>query len=88
MGNAEGPKPPPSAAGGVLPAVASAAVPGLGQLINGQGDKALVLFLAWFGAGLGVLGAVPVGGAWAGAAAAATWLYSAVDACAIGRKKG
>lgn len=76
-----------AATDGLLPAVASALVPGLGQLINQQGNKALGVFAVWFVAGFGVLGVVPLPGNLAAATGAATWLYAVADSYLIGRRK-
>ena len=53
-----------SVADGAVPAVASGFVPGLGQLMNGESDKALGVFVvaAICGGGLlgGILGGIPI----------------------------
>lgn len=76
-----------SATKGVLPAVASAVLPGLGQLINGQGDKALGVFVVATLAGFGFWSAIPVIGTLAGIAAGGTWIYGVADGYLTGRKK-
>jgi TM2 domain-containing membrane protein YozV len=81
-------KPSGSAVDGAIPAVASAFVPGLGQLINGQGNKALGVFAVWGVCGLGFLGAIPLVGAVAGTVGAATWIYGVADGYLTGKKKG
>jgi hypothetical protein len=77
---------------GVVPAVASGFVPGLGQLINGEGDKALGVFAVAFvcGAGLmgGLLGGIPLIGGVASLVGGVTWLYGVADGYLTGRKKG
>ena len=81
-----------SVADGAVPAVASAVVPGLGQLINGEGDKALGVFAvaAICGGGIlgGVLGGIPLIGGIAGLVGTATWIYGVADGYLTGRKKG
>lgn len=73
---------------GAIPAVASAVIPGLGQLINGEGNKALGVFAVWAVAGLSVLGAIPLVGSVAGLVGGATWVYGVADGYITGRKKG
>jgi TM2 domain-containing membrane protein YozV len=75
-----------SALRGVLPAVASGIVPGLGQLINGEGSKAIGVFAVATVAGLGLWSALPVVGTVAGAVAAGTWIYGVVDGYFRGRR--
>ena len=72
---------------GIVPAVGSAFLPGLGQLINGESDKAIGVFAVWGIAGLGVVGAIPVIGWAAGLVGGATWLYAVADGYFTGRKK-
>ena len=72
---------------GVVPAVASGVVPGLGQLINGQSDKAIGVFAVSFLAGLGVWSAIPVIGTMAGLVAGGTWIYGVADGYLTARKK-
>ena len=76
-----------SAASGAVPAVASFFIPGLGQLINGEGDKALGVFAVWGIAGLGVVGAIPIIGWAAGLVVGATTIYAVADGYFTGRKK-
>ncbi|HWM85624.1 MAG TPA: hypothetical protein VNO33_07295, partial [Kofleriaceae bacterium] len=80
-----------SAASGLVPAVASGFVPGLGQLINGEGSKALSVFVVAFvcGAGLmgGLLGGIPLIGGLAGLIATVTWIYAIADGYFSGRKR-
>ena len=61
--------------GGVIPAVASAVIPGLGQLFNGDSDKAIGVFTVSVVAGLGFWGGIPLIGGVAGVVALGTWLY-------------
>lgn len=72
---------------GVIPAVASAVVPGLGQLINGESDKALGVFAVWAIAGASVIGWIPIIGTVAGVVAAGTWVYGVADGYLTGKKK-
>jgi hypothetical protein len=77
---------------GAVPAVASGFVPGLGQLINGEGDKAIGVFAvaAICGAGVmgGLLGGIPIIGGLAGLIGGVTWIYGVADGYFTGRKKG
>lgn len=73
--------------GGIVPAVASGFIPGLGQLINGEGDKALGVFVVSAIAGLGLWSAIPVLGPLAGLVAGGTWLYGVADGYITGKKK-
>jgi TM2 domain-containing membrane protein YozV len=73
-----------SGAAGIVPAVASGFVPGLGQLVNGEVDKAIGVFAVSTVAGLGIIGALPLIGALVGGA---TWIYGVGDAYFTGRKK-
>jgi TM2 domain-containing membrane protein YozV len=72
---------------GIVPGVASAFLPGLGQLINGEGDKAIGVFAVWGVAGLSLLGAIPIIGWAAGLVGGATWIYGVADGYFTGRKK-
>jgi TM2 domain-containing membrane protein YozV len=76
-----------SGGGGVVPAVCSALVPGVGQLINGQPDKALGVFVVAAVTGASVVGAIPILGWAAGLVYGATWLYGVADAYLQGRKR-
>ena len=73
---------------GIVPAVASGFVPGLGQLINGEGDKALGVFAVATVAGLSIIGVIPLIGSVAGVVGGATWVYGVLDGWWTGRKKG
>jgi hypothetical protein len=72
---------------GVAPAVASFFIPGFGQLMNGEGDKALGVFAVALVSGLSFLGVLPVLGAAAGLVHVATHVYAVGDAYVQGRKK-
>ena len=72
---------------GVVPAVCSAIIPGVGQLVNGETDKAIGVFVVAAVAGAGFLGAIPLIGSVAGLVYGATWLYGVADGFVQGRKK-
>ena len=72
---------------GIVPAACSAVVPGLGQLINGDTDKAIGVFVVAAVSGAGFLGAIPLIGSVAGLVWGATWLYGVADGFLEGRKK-
>ena len=72
---------------GVVPGVAGLLIPGLGQLINGEGDKALGMFSIWAIAGLGIVGAIPVVGWLAGGVVTGMHIVGGVDGYVRGRKK-
>lgn len=73
---------------GLVPAVCSALVPGVGQLVNGETDKAIGVFVVAGISGLSFLGAIPLLGTLAGAVYGVTWLYGVGDAFVRGRKRG
>lgn len=75
-------------ASGVVPAVASAIIPGVGQLINGETDKAIGVFVVSTVCGAGFVLGLPLIGTVAGAVGAVTWLYGVCDGYLQGRKKG
>jgi TM2 domain-containing membrane protein YozV len=75
------------AASGIVPAVASAIIPGVGQLVNGETDKAVGVFVVWAVAGASLIGAIPVIGWVAGLVGGATWVYGVADGYIQGRKK-
>ena len=75
------------AASGVVPAVASAIIPGVGQLINGETDKAIGVFVVAAVSGASLVGAIPLIGSVAGLLYGATWLYGVADGFVQGRKK-
>jgi TM2 domain-containing membrane protein YozV len=72
---------------GIVPAVCSAIIPGVGQLVNGETDKAIGVFVVWGVAGASLLGAIPILGSVAALVGGATWLYGVADAYVQGRKK-
>jgi TM2 domain-containing membrane protein YozV len=79
-GNGEG-------VGGVIPAVCSAIVPGVGQLVNGEADKALGVFAVAAVSGASLLHMIPLLGSVAGLVYGATWVYGVADGFVQGRKK-
>ena len=76
-----------SAGGGVVPAVCSAFIPGVGQLLNGETDKAIGVFVVAAVSGASIIGAIPILGSVAGLVYGATWLYGVADGYIQGRKK-
>lgn len=74
-------------AAGIVPAVASAIIPGVGQLVNGETDKAIGVFVVAAVSGASFIGAIPIIGTVAGAVYACTWLYGVADGYLQGRKK-
>jgi TM2 domain-containing membrane protein YozV len=75
-------------AGGIVPAVCSAIVPGVGQLVNGETDKAIGVFVVAAISGASLIGAIPLLGSVAGLVYGATWLYGVADGFIQGRRKG
>jgi hypothetical protein len=76
-----------SGGGGVVPAACSLVIPGVGQLINGEGDKALGVFAVSVVTGAGFLLGLPLIGGIAGLFHLATHVYAVGDAYLQGRKK-
>jgi hypothetical protein len=72
---------------GVVPAVTSLIIPGVGQLLNGETDKALGVFVVSVVTGAGFLLGLPLVGGVFGLIHAATHLYAVGDAYVQGRKK-
>ena len=72
---------------GVVPAVASAFIPGIGQLVNGETDKAIGVFVVAAVSGASFLAAIPLIGSIAGLVYGATWVYGVADGYIQGRKK-
>lgn len=72
---------------GIVPAVCSAFIPGVGQLVNGETDKAIGVFAVWGIAGLSFIGAIPLVGGAAALIGGATWLYGVADAYVSGKRK-
>ncbi len=72
---------------GVVPAVGSFFIPGLGQLINGETDKAIGVFAVAVVAGAGFLVGLPLVGGIFGLVHLATHVYAVGDAYLQGKKK-
>jgi hypothetical protein len=72
---------------GVAPAGASLVVPGVGQLINGQGKKAVGVFGVALATGAAFMTGLPLIGAVIGAAHLCTHAYAVGDAYVHARKK-
>lgn len=72
---------------GVVPAVCSALIPGVGQLVNGETDKAIGVFVVAAISGASLVGAIPIIGWAAGLVYGAVWLYGVADGYLQGRKK-
>jgi len=72
---------------GVVPAVASALIPGVGQLVNGEVDKAIGVFVIAAISGASFLGAIPLIGSIAGLVYGATWIYGVADGYIQGKKQ-
>ena len=77
----------PSKAKGVVPATASLVVPGVGQLINGQGKKAVGVFGIALATGAAFMTGLPLLGGIIGVAHLATHAYAVGDAYIQARKK-
>ncbi len=80
-------RPKGSTARGLIPAVASGFVPGLGQLLNGQTDKAIGVFVVAGVAGIVYGWGIPLIAGAAGLIAGGTWLYGIADGYFTGRRK-
>ena len=72
---------------GVVPAVTSLIIPGVGQLINGETDKAIGVFAVSVVTGAAFLVGLPLIGGIFGLAHLATHVYAVGDAYIQGRKK-
>ncbi|HEX7703282.1 MAG TPA: hypothetical protein VF403_21230 [Kofleriaceae bacterium] len=72
---------------GVVPAVCSFIIPGVGQLINGETDKAIGVFVVAAATGAAFLGGLPILGGVLGLVHIATHVYAVGDAWIQGRKK-
>ncbi|HEY0484611.1 MAG TPA: hypothetical protein VGD37_44130 [Kofleriaceae bacterium] len=72
---------------GIVPAACSAVIPGLGQLVNGDSDKAIGVFVVAAVSASSFIGAIPLIGSVAGLVWGATWLYGVADGYLEGRKK-
>ena len=65
----------------------SAIIPGVGQLVNGETDKAIGVFVVAAVAGASFLGAIPLLGSVASLVYGATWLYGVADGYIQGKKR-
>ncbi|HUJ61393.1 MAG TPA: hypothetical protein VLX92_22970 [Kofleriaceae bacterium] len=72
---------------GVVPAVGSLLIPGVGQLINGESDKALGVFVVSVVTGAGFFLGLPIVGGLFGLVHLATHVYAVGDAYVQARKK-
>ena len=72
---------------GVVPAVCSLLIPGVGQLINGETDKAIGVFAVAALTGLAFVGGLPILGGVALLVHAVTHVYAVGDAYVQGRKR-
>jgi hypothetical protein len=72
---------------GVVPAVCSALVPGVGQLVNGDTDKAIGVFAVAVVSASSFLGAIPLLGGAAALVYGAVWLYGVADGYITGKTK-
>ena len=72
---------------GIVPAVTSLIVPGVGQMINGETDKALGVFVVSVVTGAGFLLGLPLVGGLFGLAHLATHVYAVGDAYIQGKRK-
>jgi len=71
-----------------VPAVCSAFVPGVGQLVNGETDKAIGVFVVAAVSASSFIAALPLLGSVAGLVYGATWLYGVADGFVQGRRRG
>ena len=76
-----------SSGSGVVPAVASFLIPGSGQLINGETDKAIGVFVVAAATGAAFLGGLPLIGGVLGLVHLATHVYAVGDAYIQARRK-
>lgn len=72
---------------GAVPAVASLIIPGAGQILNREPDKAFVIFALWLGAALALLGAFPLSGGVAALVFIGTHVCAIGDAYVTGRRR-
>jgi TM2 domain-containing membrane protein YozV len=72
---------------GVVPAACSFFIPGVGQLINGETDKAIGVFAVAAVTGLAFVGGLPLIGGVLGIVHLATHVYAVGDAYIQGRRK-
>jgi hypothetical protein len=69
-----------------IPALCSALLPGLGQLVKGDTDKGVGILAVAVVAGSSFIGGLPLLGGVAALVCGATWLYGVADA-AFAKKK-
>jgi hypothetical protein len=69
---------------GIVPAVCSAVIPGVGQLVNGETNKAVGVFAVAVAAS--ILHGVPIIGGLAAIVGLGTWLYGVGDAYVTGKR--
>ncbi|MFT3692416.1 MAG: hypothetical protein QM831_04695 [Kofleriaceae bacterium] len=72
---------------GIVPAACSFFIPGVGQLINGETDKAIGVFAVAAITGAAFLGGLPILGGVLGLVHLATHVYAVGDAYVQGRRK-
>ena len=72
---------------GIVPAAASLVIPGVGQLINGESDKAIGVFVVSIATAGAFLGGLPLIGGICGLVHLATHVYAVGDAWIQGRKR-
>ncbi len=72
---------------GVISGVASALVPGLGQFVNGENDKAIGVLTVWAGMGAISWLGIPIISGIAGMASVGTWIYGVADGYFRGKKE-
>lgn len=72
---------------GAVAGVASFLIPGVGQLINGEGDKALGMFAVFAVTGIGLLTGLPLVGGIVAIAHVGMHVVAGADAYIQGKKK-
>ena len=77
----------PNNARGIVAGVGSMVLPGLGQLINGETDKAIGVAVVALGAGAVASIGIPLIAPVAGLVSGVTYCYGIVDGFVQGRKK-
>jgi hypothetical protein len=76
-----------SGGSGLVPAACSLVIPGVGQLINGETDKAIGVFVVAAATGAAFLGGLPLIGGVLGLVHLATHVYAVGDAYIQARRK-
>jgi hypothetical protein len=87
MTNALAKRPQGSFISGAIPAIASGVIPGLGQLLNRDSDKAIGVFAVAAITGASFVGGLPLIGGIAGLVYAGTWIYGVADGYVSGRRR-